>query len=243
MGFQFNIKPKVKYARNALFSFALLSFGILGVNCANIENAFAQNGKKPTEYYLGNPNAKVVLLEYGSMTCSHCGHFAREIYPKIHEKYVATGKVRYVFRTMPTPPIDLAIAMQLAADCAGSQRYQLIEEYFNQQPAIFEAAKSAYGPINMISRIAKSKTGIDKDTLEMCFNNQEMRNNISNLANFGEKTYKITGTPSFVINGKYMGPEDLKDYSFEAFSQKFDALLNTPTKPQTTAKPKVNKKK
>ena len=62
---------------------------------------FAINGQltAKSENYLGNNNAKVTIIEYASMTCKHCADFHRDVFPKIKDKYITTGKVKFIFNT------------------------------------------------------------------------------------------------------------------------------------------------
>ena len=224
----------LKYTRRTLSALiaGTILFGAVNLN--------AQNGQiAPKEYFLGDPAAKVTLIEYGSLTCIHCGHFARETYPQIHQKYVVTGKVKYAFRTLPTEPFDLSIAMQLMADCAGVKRYQVIEDFFNNQSAILNAAQNNNGALNIITRITKSRTGLDKQTIEDCLNNQQMRQHVISVAENGDREFKMSGTPSFILNGKFLGPKDIEGYDFASFSKVLDKALAAPVqKPKPVGKKK-----
>ncbi len=69
---------------------------------------------------LGAADAKVTVVEYASMTCPHCAHFANEIFDDFKKKYIDTGKVRYVFREFPLD--NLAAAVSMLARCGGSDK-------------------------------------------------------------------------------------------------------------------------
>lgn len=231
----------MKSARFLKYTRRTLSALIVGNILFGAVNLNAQNGQiAPKEYFLGDPAAKVTLIEYGSLTCVHCAHFARETYPQIHKKYVVTGKVKYAFRTLPTEPLNLSIAMQLMADCAGVKRYQVIEDFFNNQNAILNAAQNDSGALNILTRITKARTGLDKDTIENCLNNLQMRQHVINVAEKGDREFKMTGTPAFILNGKFLGPKDIEGYDFASFSKVLDKAIATPTK---TPKPVGKKKK
>lgn len=224
----------LKYTRRTIS--ALLA----GTIIFSAASSNSQNGQiAPKEYFLGDPAAKVTLIEYGSLTCVHCGHFAREVYPQIHQKYVVTGKVKYAFRTLPTEPFNLSLAMQLMADCAGVKRYQVIEDFFNNQNAILNAAQNDSGPLNILTRLTKSRTGLDKDTIESCLNNAQMRQHVMNVAESGDKEFNMTGTPAFILNGKFLGPKDIEAYDFASFSKVLDKAIATPApKPKPVGKKK-----
>ena len=74
------------------------------------------------EMVLGNPNAKVTVIEYASASCPHCARWNEDVYPAFKKKYVDTGKVKYVFREFLTPPTEVAAAGFLLARCAGKDK-------------------------------------------------------------------------------------------------------------------------
>src|SRR5262245_32525740 len=69
---------------------------------------------------LGKADAPVTVIEYASMTCPHCANFHRSTYPALKEKYIDTGKVRFIFREFPLD--DLAAAASMLARCAGGEK-------------------------------------------------------------------------------------------------------------------------
>src|SRR5262245_49671891 len=66
---------------------------------------------------LGNAEAPITVVEYASMTCGHCAHFHTTVFPTLKEKYVDTGKVRFIMREFPLD--NLAAAASMLARCAG----------------------------------------------------------------------------------------------------------------------------
>ena len=87
---------------------------------------------------LGDPNAKVKLVEYASLTCSHCGKFNNEVFPEFKKKYIDTGKVHYTFKEFLTPPNEVAAAGFLTARCAGKDKYfQVTDAIFHAQQEMF----------------------------------------------------------------------------------------------------------
>ena len=66
--------------------------------------------------------AKVTVVEYASVTCPHCALWQKNTWPAFKAKYVDTNKVRYIFRELPTPPVDAATAGFLVARCAGPDK-------------------------------------------------------------------------------------------------------------------------
>ena len=84
-------------------------------------------------FVMGNPKAKVTIVEYGSLTCPHCRHFAETAYKPLVSEYVRTGKVSYEFRSLILNGIDLAAT--LVARCGGpSHFFPMTEKLYATQP-------------------------------------------------------------------------------------------------------------
>ncbi len=81
---------------------------------------------------MGKPEAPVTIVEYASMTCPHCAHFATTTLPAIKEKYIDTGKAKLILREFPFDP--RAAAAFMLARCAPEERYYpMVEVLFKQQ--------------------------------------------------------------------------------------------------------------
>ena len=72
---------------------------------------------------LGDPKAKVRVIEYASASCSHCARFNNEVFPAFKAKYIDTGRVHYTLKEFLTPPVEVAAAAFLLARCTGKDRY------------------------------------------------------------------------------------------------------------------------
>lgn len=192
-------------------------------------NAKAATNSQPQEAFLGAPNASITIIEYGSLTCSHCAAFQKNVFPELNEKYIKTGKIKYIFRTLPTNPIPLATGLQVLADCAGPKRYELIDEFFAKQDLIFAAAKSQSGPLSAALRIAKTK-GLNDDVAKACLNDDAMIEKVRNIAENGAITYNINSTPSFIMNGKLLD-DKYETHTIAGFSKIIDDSLAKNQKP------------
>ena len=101
---------------------------------------------------LGSPNAKVQVVEYASLSCTHCAHWNNEVFPAFKTRFIDTGKVRYVFREFLTEPYSFAAAGYLLARRVGPAKYfQVIDTVFKQQDAIFES-QDQWGGLLKISQ-------------------------------------------------------------------------------------------
>ena len=77
----------------------------------------------PGDMNLGNPAARVRVVEYMSLTCAHCAHFNAEVFPAFKTKYIDTGRVFYTARELLTAPAQVAAAGVMMARCNGGARY------------------------------------------------------------------------------------------------------------------------
>jgi len=165
---------------------------------------------------MGAANAPVTIIEYASMTCPHCAAFEVNTLPKLKEKYIDTGKVRYIMREYPLD--RLAAAAFMLARCAGPDKYNpLIETLFQQQQKW--AVREPIPPLMAIVRQA----GFTQKTFDACINDQELLKKVQEQRDRGSEKFKVDSTPTFYINGtKYSG-----DMSFDAMEKIIEPLLKT----------------
>ncbi len=155
---------------------------------------------------IGSPDAPITIVEYASVTCPHCATFHARIFPDIKEKYVDTGKVRFVFREFPTAPANLAMAGFVMARCIADRTPEREgEAYFGVVGSLFGTqGQWLYGdnpdPKAEFLKIA-GEAGMSEADLNACLSNEETVDTISEVIEHGRTTYDITGTPSFVMDG------------------------------------------
>jgi protein-disulfide isomerase len=144
---------------------------------------------------LGDDNAPVTIVEYASMTCGFCGRFHRQTWAALKEKYIDTGKVRFIFREFPLDASAFAIAM--LARCAPADRFfDILDLYFNTQDS-WLASQDRY---NALLDLAK-QAGFSKESFDACLANQALFEGLDEVKNRGSRKFGITGTPTFFING------------------------------------------
>ncbi len=146
---------------------------------------------------LGDPKAKVTVIEYASLSCIHCGKWNKEVYPAFKAKYIDTGKVHYVFREFITQPAELAVAATLMARCAGKDKYfGVVDSAFHAQEEIFRTGDIRGG----LLPIAQS-AGLSEDEFMKCVGDEKAINELSARVERYAKEANITGTPTFFFNG------------------------------------------
>jgi protein-disulfide isomerase len=174
-----------------------LGFGLALAAC---NSAGAGSGGKVNseDMTMGNPKAKVTLVEYASASCSHCAKWNEEVFPAFKTKYIDTGRVHYVFREFLTPPVELASAAFLTARCAGK------DKYFSVVDAVFRAQPTMYSTGDMrgeLLRIANS-AGMSEAQFTKCVSDDEALKALNDRVEKYAREAKIRGTPTFVVNGK-----------------------------------------
>ena len=147
---------------------------------------------------LGADNAPVTIIEYASMTCSHCADFHNKTYPKLKERYIDTGKVRFIMREFPLDP--LAAGAFMLARCAGKddkdKYFAMVETLFHQQRDWL-----VQRPLDPLKAIAK-QAGFSEQTFEQCLANQQVLNGIEQVRQRAAEKLGVNSTPTFFINGK-----------------------------------------
>ncbi|MBU4436432.1 MAG: DsbA family protein [Alphaproteobacteria bacterium] len=171
------------------------SMGVALSGCAKKDVANAD------DMSLGNPNAKVTVIEYASASCSHCARWNAEVFPAFKTKYVDTGKVNYVYREMLTPPAQVAAAAFLMARCAGKDKYfGVVDSVYRAQEEMFTTGQFR----EVLVRIAQS-SGMDEAKFNACVSDEKALKSLNDRVEKNAKVYNVQGTPTFVVNGKLVG--------------------------------------
>ncbi len=160
----------------------------------------------------GDPNAKVTIVEFSDFQCPFCGRFFRDTLPSIEKEYVATGKVKMVFRDFPLSFHENAQKAAEAAECAHEQGkfWEMHDKLYNNQQAL------------AVSDLKKYAADLKLDTTKFnsCLDSSKYKQETQNDEADGQK-YGVSGTPAFFINGrKLVGAQP-----FSAFKSIIDAEL------------------
>jgi protein-disulfide isomerase len=152
------------------------------------------------EMALGNPAAKVTVVEYASDTCPHCARFGEQVFPAFKAKYVDTGKVRYVFREFLTPPVNVAAAGFLLARCAGKDNYfKVVDAEFRAQERMYESG-DVHG---ILGEIGKSY-GLSQAQVDACIQDPAALAALQQRVDKAADEEHISGTPTILVNGKVL---------------------------------------
>ncbi|MEZ5937328.1 MAG: thioredoxin domain-containing protein [Hyphomonadaceae bacterium] len=168
--------------------------------------------------FLGPADAKVVVTEYGAPTCPSCKGWHDAFWEQLKSNYIDTGKIKFVFRELPShnPPMDAAIFY--IARCSGQDSYfKVIDLAFERQAAIERAYRSGDAQSALID-LGKA-VGMSAEQVEACTKDPKAAQRIFDVQTDADKL-GVTGTPTFFINGKMVD-----DARYETMAREIDAAL------------------
>jgi len=183
------------------------------VNWINVVAATPEGGMR-----MGNPNAKVKLIEYGSRTCPHCALFDKEGLPALKTGPIAAGKLSYEFRDFPVHgALDLGPIL-LGRCVSPGQFFPLLDAMFAGQQALLAKAEATEtklktmtnpSPNQIATTVANdlgyvalaTRRGMAPARAKACLADRVALNRVVAMTDTAEKQYGVSGTPTFIING------------------------------------------
>ena len=166
----------------------------------------------------GNPNAEIKLAEYGALTCSHCAEFAEASREELGAM-IASGKVSYEFRPFMLNVMDVPAA--LLARCGGpgpffpisDQLFATQMEWLGKAQSITPAEQAQWAnlqPEQLAPQLAAKlgliefvqARGIGADKAQACLSDRKAIDQLGEISQRAQSEFNVTGTPTFVINGK-----------------------------------------
>lgn len=195
---------------------------ITGAALATMALAACGGGKGAAEgdMSLGAPEgAKVTVVEYASVTCPHCALWQKNTWPAFKAKYVDTKKVRYIFRELPTPPVDAATAGFLVARCAGKDKYfDVVHQLMATQQEMLTSS-----PRDWLLRTAQA-AGLSEQQFNDCVTDKDAVAAMEKRVQFA-RTQGVTGTPAFYVNDQQVLTPGGEGASLADLSTAIDAAL------------------
>jgi protein-disulfide isomerase len=168
---------------------------------------------------MGNPKAPIKVVEYGSMSCSHCAEFSEKGMEALKARYISTGKVSYELRNYVRDPMDLTAT--LLARCGGpGPFFPLAEQMFADQANWFvkvqamtpadQQAMAALPPAQQFSKFATllgldgfvRQRGISAEKANACLANAAESDKLVKMRDRANTEFNLQGTPTFLINGQ-----------------------------------------
>ena len=159
---------------------------------------FISNSNAQTKRIIsGNENAKITIIAYESLTCSHCANFHNDIYPQLKKEYIDTGLAKIEFRHFP---LDMAaFNASKIAQCKSDQSLEILKSLYSNQQAWVKGNTVEAINSNLKKFIEKEGFEIDFDK---CINDKEIEDFILNDRVEGAKNFKVNATPTIIINDK-----------------------------------------
>ena len=145
----------------------------------------------------GKENAKITIIAYESLTCSHCANFHKDVYPQLKKEYIDTGLAKIEFRHFP---LDVA-ALNAAkiAQCENDRSLEILESLYSNQQGWIKG--NTIDEINNNLKKFLEKSGLKID-FDKCLNNKEIEDFVLNDRIEGVKNFKVNATPTIIINNK-----------------------------------------
>ena len=157
----------------------------------------AETSNSIQQIYEGNEDAKVTIITYESLTCSHCADFHKNVYPKLKKEFIDTGLVKIEFRHFP---LDMAaLNASKIAQCSNNGKSDLLHFLFlNQKKWVIGETVEAINE-NLKKFLKDENIVID---FEKCTNNKNIEDYVLNDRIEGVKKFKVNATPTIIINNK-----------------------------------------
>jgi protein-disulfide isomerase len=152
----------------------------------------------------GSTHAPATIIEYASLTCSHCAAFHKEAWPTIKAKYVDTGKVKFILREFPLDPLSIGAFM--VARCAGPKRGAVIDRLFDHQS---EWAFTANPLVHLKEQVLA--TGMSGTDFDACLKNQALLKAVEKERDDAATRLKVKSTPTFFVDGVELSGEHALD--------------------------------
>jgi protein-disulfide isomerase len=182
-----------------MFSRRLIALGAAASLVAGA--ALAAPVARPDDMSLGNPKAKVQVIEYASLSCPHCAHFNETVFAPFKAKWLDTGKAHYTLKEMLTPPAQIAAAGFLMARCAGPQKYfKVVDEVFRSQP------RWETGKIKAVMLEIGAANGVTEAQFNACLTDTAAQDALNARSQRAVEVDGVSSTPTVFINGKQLDP-------------------------------------
>ncbi|MBV8939488.1 MAG: DsbA family protein [Alphaproteobacteria bacterium] len=194
-----------------------------------VDSAMLSHAPYSDDFSEGQHNAPVVFIEYASLSCPHCAHFHKEIYPVLKKNYIDTGKMVYILR--PFPLNEPALKAATLVDCIGEQSGA--QRYYTFVRVLFDAQDKWALDMNFLSALETFAKvgGVPKETFEKCVSDPARELKLLKEKQAAAKELGVSGTPYIFINGRHYDDE----FTLPKVTAYIDRLLAQPSKANVPA--------
>ena len=146
---------------------------------------------------VGNKSAKISIIAFESLTCSHCANFHKDVYPLLKKEYLDTGLAKIEFRHFP---LDIAaFNASKVAQCKNDGSAEILESLYANQQKWVKGSSVEEANINLKKFLSTQGFNID---FESCINNKQIEDFVLNDRIDGAKNFKVNATPTIIINNE-----------------------------------------
>ncbi len=170
---------------------------------------------KIADHIIGNPDAKVTIVEYASLTCPHCATFHVDTFKEFKKNYIDTNKVKFIYRNFHLD--NLALAGALIAECAPKDQYfPILDLIFSNQRKWIAAPKQFAEMVNILKLVGYTQGKVDE-----CFTKKDLISGLLDDRKRAAEEFNVNSTPTIFINGEKQSGA----LSYQTLSTKVDELL------------------
>ena len=167
---------------------------LLVVFFTTVSGAQAEEIKRIT---VGNKDAKIIIIAFESLTCSHCANFHKNVFPELKKEFLDTGIAKIEFRHFP---LDIAaFNASKVAQCKNDGNSDILESLYSNQQKWIRGSSVQEANENLQKFLKNEGFNIDFDT---CVNNKKIEDFVLNDRIDGTKNFKVSSTPTIIINNK-----------------------------------------
>ena len=146
---------------------------------------------------VGNKDAKITIIAFESLTCSHCANFHKNVFPELKKEFLDTGIAKIEFRHFP---LDIAaFNASKVAQCKNDGNSNILESLYANQQKWVKGSSIQEANENLQKFLKNEGFSVDFDT---CVNNKEIEDFVLNDRIDGTKNFKVSSTPTIIINNK-----------------------------------------
>ena len=160
-------------------------------------SALSTQAEEIKRILVGNKSAKISIIAFESLTCSHCANFHKDVYPLLKKEYLDTGLAKIEFRHFP---LDIAaFNASKVAQCKNDGEVEILESLYANQQKWVKGSSVEEANINLKKFLSTEGFNID---FESCINNKQIEDFVLNDRIDGAKNFKVNATPTIIINNE-----------------------------------------
>ena len=160
-------------------------------------NALSTQADEIKRILVGNKSAKISIIAFESLTCSHCANFHKDVYPLLKKEYLDTGLAKIEFRHFPLD--NAAFNASKVAQCKNDGNVEILESLYANQQKWVKGSSVEEANINLKKFLSTEGFNID---FESCINDKQIEDFVLNDRIDGAKNFKVNATPTIIINNE-----------------------------------------